>query len=247
MTDTDKERLDFANRLNRVLDEKGYAVRGRAQKVLAETGLEISDRAINKWLKGESIPDHANLAVLSRFYDVSFDWLATGNGSMAKRSEMFDLQAHIDSLPSAITHEQAIAEGRESVMVDVYDLSYCCGDGDKVEYEPLKKRLPFDPSFFAHRNIKPENFKLIFAKGDSMARYINEGDAIGVDISQTEIKDGEAYALFLDGDNMIKRLFIEGGGRLRLSSDNPAYKDKIIEPEFADSLKIVGRVVYRSG
>lgn len=88
MTDTEKERLDFANRLNKVLDEKGYAVRGRAQKVLAETGLEISDRAINKWLKGESIPDHTNLAVLSRFYDVSFDWLATGNGMMDKRSEI---------------------------------------------------------------------------------------------------------------------------------------------------------------
>lgn len=184
---------------------------------------------------------------LANVLKVDSNWLETGNGSIDTHSKNFDLQAHIDSLPSAITHEQAVAEGQESIMVDVYDLSYCCGDGDKVEYEPLKKRLPFDPSFFTRRNIRPENFKLIFAKGDSMARYINEGDAIGVDISQTEIKDGEAYALFLDGDNMIKRLFIEGGGRLRLSSDNPAYKDKIIEPEFADSLKIVGRVVYRSG
>lgn len=247
MTAAEKERIEFAERLNKVLDDKGYPMRGRAQKVLAETKLNISDRAINKWLKGESIPDHSNLAILSRHYGVGFDWLATGNGSIDTHSKNFDLQAHIDSLPSAITHEQAVAEGQESIMVDVYDLSYCCGDGDKVEYEPLKKRLPFDPSFFTRRNIRPENFKLIFAKGDSMARYINEGDAIGVDISQTEIKDGEAYALFLDGDNMIKRLFIEGGGRLRLSSDNPAYKDKIIEPEFADSLKIVGRVVYRSG
>lgn len=185
------------------------------------------------------------LTEIAKALNVDAEWLATGEGEMT--TPTFDLQAHIDSLPSAITHEQAIAEGRESILVDVYDLSYCCGDGDKVEYEPLKKKLPFDPSFFKHRNIKPENFKLIYAKGDSMARYINEGDAIGVDITQTDIKDGEAYALFLDGDNMIKRLFIEGGGRLRLSSDNPAYKDKIIEPEFADSLKIVGRVIYRSG
>ena len=44
-----------------------------------------------------------------------------------------------------------------------------------------------------------------------MANYINGGDAVGIDISDITPKDGEVYALFLDGDLMIKRIFKEAG------------------------------------
>ncbi|WP_366652584.1 S24 family peptidase [Moraxella nonliquefaciens] len=55
------------------------------------------------------------------------------------------------------------------------------------------------------------------------------------------------YALFLDGDLMIKRIFKEAGGVIRLSSDNKQYTDKIVTQDNGDSLIIIGRVVYRSG
>lgn len=81
-----------------------------------------------------------------------------------------------------------------------------------------------------------------------MANYIiNGGDAIGIDISDITPKDGEVYALFLDGDLMIKRIFKEAGGVIRLSSDNKQYTDKIVTQDNGDSLIIIGRVVYRSG
>ena len=80
-----------------------------------------------------------------------------------------------------------------------------------------------------------------------MANYINGGDAIGIDISDITPKDGEVYALFLDGDLMIKRIFKEAGGVIRLSSDNKQYTDKIVTQDNGDSLSIIGRVVYRSG
>ena len=108
MTAAEKERIEFAERLNKVLDDKGYPMRGRAQKVLAETKLNISDRAINKWLKGESIPDHSNLAILSRHYGVGFDWLATGNGEMIPSIENpkpnIDLPASSPSVVDLITN-----------------------------------------------------------------------------------------------------------------------------------------------
>lgn len=87
----------------------------------------------------------------------------------------------------------------------------------------------------------------VYATGDSMANYINGGDTVGIDISDITPKDGEVYALFLDGDLMIKRIFKEAGGVIRLSSDNKQYTDKIVTQDNGDSLIIIGRVVYRSG
>lgn len=80
-----------------------------------------------------------------------------------------------------------------------------------------------------------------------MANYINGGDAVGIDISDIIPKDGEVYALFLGGDLMIKRIFKEAGGVIRLSSDNKQYTDKIVTQDNGVSLIIIGRVVYRGG
>lgn len=172
-------------------------------------------------------------------------WLATGEGEMLSAQAQVD--ALIASMPNGITHDQ-VEPWRKQIYSEVYDVRFCCGDGaGYAEFEPLKKTLPFDESFFTRRGLKPENFKIIYAKGDSMAHYIQEGDAVGLDISDKNVKDGEVYALFLDGDTMIKRIFREAGGRLTLSSDNKNYRDKIVDESNGESLIIIGRVVYRSG
>ncbi len=182
---------------------------------------------------------------LARVLGVNPEWLATGQGSMQTNQQIVD--DLIASMPNGITHDQ-IEPWRNQTWVEVYDLKFCCGDGGGyAEFEPLKKTLPFDDSFFKYRNIKPEFFKLIYGKGDSMSPYINDGDAVGLDISDKIPKDGEVYALFLDGDTMIKRIFREAGGVLRLTSDNKAYRDKVVDDSNGDSLIIIGRVVYRSG
>ncbi len=182
---------------------------------------------------------------LARVLGVNPEWLATGQGSMQTNQQIVD--DLIASMPNGITHDQ-IEPWRSQTWVEVYDLKFCCGDGSGyAEFEPLKKTLPFDNSFFKYRNIKPEFFKLIYGKGDSMSPYINDGDAVGLDISDKIPKDGEVYALFLDGDTMIKRIFREAGGVLRLTSDNKAYRDKVVDDSNGDSLIIIGRVVYRSG
>ena len=184
---------------------------------------------------------------IARALNVSADWLLTGKGSPDQNRLPPDIQAFVDGLPNGIPSSE-IDDWSKSIFIPLYDVSFCCGDGaGHVEFEALKRKLPFDDHFFNKRGIRPQNFKLIYAKGDSMAPYINDKDAVGVDISEIEPKEGEVYALFLDGHQMIKRIFLEGGGVLRLESDNKIYKDKIISPENGDSLHIIGRVRYRSG
>ncbi|OOS05974.1 Phage repressor protein C, contains Cro/C1-type HTH and peptisase s24 domains [Moraxella cuniculi DSM 21768] len=194
--------------------------------------------------RGES-KSTAKIVQIAELFGVNPQWLATGEG------EQLTARARVDEiiarLPNGITHEE-IEEWRDQAWVSFYDVRFCCGDGaGYAEFEPLKKTLPFDNTFFHYRRINPKNFKMIYAVGDSMAPYINHGDAVGIDITDIEPREGEVYALFLDGDTMIKRIFKEGGGVLRLTSDNPQYKDKIIDESNGESLIIIGRVRYRSG
>lgn len=176
---------------------------------------------------------------------VSPQWLTTGEGEMQTSQQIVD--DLISSMPNGITYDQ-VEPWRKQIYSEVYDARFCCGDGAGYpEFEPLKKTLPFDESFFSRRGIKPENFKIIYAKGDSMSPYINEGDAVGIDVSVIEPKEGEVYALFWDGDLLIKRIYKEGGGVLRLTSDNKSYPDKIVNDSNGESLCLIGRVMYRSG
>ena len=95
--------------------------------------------------------------------------------------------------------------------------------------------------------IKPDKFVLVCATNDSMSPHIEHKDEVGIDVSDKEVKDGEVYAILLDGAKMFKQVFVEAGGNLRLHSFNPNYPDKLIAPENHNSPIIVGRKVYRAG
>lgn len=133
------------------------------------------------------------------------------------------------------------------IQIPIYAAYFCCGDGNDADFEELKGYRGFSPDFFKTRNIKPDNFVLVCAANDSMSPHIEHKDEVGIDISDKEIKDGEVYAILLDGAKMFKQVFVEAGGNLRLHSFNPNYPDKLITPENHNSLIIVGRKVYRAG
>lgn len=162
------------------------------------------------------------------------------------------IQTFLDGTVTAITTDQLTDEERsKKIWIDFYDVKFCSGDGESIDFhfDVIKKQLSFEPSFFKKRKIKPENFKLIINKGDSNEEYLFDDDAIGLDISDTEITDGETYAIYFEGDALIRQIFKEQGGILVLHPRNPKYKDKIVNTELADNttFKVFGRVRYRSG
>ncbi|EOH1988390.1 S24 family peptidase [Campylobacter jejuni] len=133
------------------------------------------------------------------------------------------------------------------IQIPIYAAYFCCGDGNDADFEELKGYRGFSSDFFKTRNIKPDNFVLVCAANDSMSPHIEHKDEVGIDISDKEIKDGEVYAILLDGAKMFKQVFVEAGGNLRLHSFNPNYPDKLITPQNHNSLIVVGRKVYRAG
>lgn len=119
----------------------------------------------------------------------------------------------------------------------------------KTEYDfvGVKYHIEIPKRFFGKHDVEPRNFRMITNDSNSMKPYINKSDDVGVDISQTDVSDGELYLLSLDGDVMIKQVFREGGGSLRLHSFNADYPDRLISKEDTDNLVIIGKQMYRAG
>jgi hypothetical protein len=171
-------------------------------------------------------------------------------------TDQTDLIAHhLEGIGVAIPFTKLTdEESNKRIWLNVYDIQFCCGEGNSIEfhYEVIKKKeLPFEPSFFAKRGVKPEDVILAYANNDSNEPYICDGDLFGMDISDTSVKDGEMYAIYFGEQAMLKKIFIEdskdGSKTLRLHSINPKYPDKLVNEANGSDFKIIGRQFYRSG
>lgn len=245
--------MSFHDRLNQKMKEKNLkpAQIARATKKSAV--------AAGKWVHGESIPKAETLKLLADFLDVSDEWLLHGKD---KKTFNFKMQEFMDKHGLAVKEKDSFDEsevigayvydGGESKLfapVDVVDVQFSCGTGEAVEfhYDTVVDSIPIPYSIFRKKGVHPENTKVIAAKGDSMSEKIDDGDYVAIDITQTEIFDGEIYAVYFAGEGMIKQLFKEGDGSIVLHSLNPKYKDKIINEENGTNFRVMGKYFYRAG
>jgi len=87
---------------------------------------------------------------------------------------------------------------------------------------------------------------IIPVRGDSMKPSLEPGDRVIVDTSQNRMSVDGAIYVILDhnGDPQVKRLQVVNDDpvQIRIASDNPSVKDRVVTP---DRIAIVGRVVGR--
>lgn len=224
---------------DRLKKARKYA--GLTQKEIESKVEGLKQSSYSELERGES-KSSTKLVELATLFQVNPVWLATGDGEMLTKPQR--------ELVQILEAGTVSVEGDNDnlVPIPIYDVYFCCGDGNgSCEFENIKGYRNLPPSFFRERNIKPEDFKLICAVNNSNHPYIKDGDEVGIVITDREIKDGEYYAILLDGDRMIKQVFREAGGSYRLSSFNKDYPDKVVTPEHSESLIIAGRQVYRAG
>lgn len=223
--------------------------RENAKLLIANSGLsrkEFADKSgINYALLGHYIGKNPTKAIgdeiaqkIEVFFDKPNNWLDHEHGS-----NQLELEAIRSGNNVNVTEDTS-----GFIEIPLYSVYFCCGNGDSTcEFEEIKGKRNFHPSFFREKGIKPDNFKLVCASNGSMKPFINDGDEVGIDIASIEVNDGSVYAILLDGDRMFKQVFREAGGALRLHSFNPDYPDRIVTAENHDSLIIVGKQIYRAG
>ena len=135
------------------------------------------------------------------------------------------------------------------VLVQKIDVSASAGEGFvNGDYPEEERPIAFRADWIKNSKAKSTNLRIITVKGESMLPTLFDGDDTLVDLEQSEIVNGLVYAFYHDGSIKIKRLYRKGD-RIVSHSDNdqdPRYK---YDQEYSsdDDLKVIGRIVNRSG
>lgn len=237
--------MKIANRLDRLMVDKKVKSQSELSRLSG-----VSQAAINRILKGVTeSPDLETLEKLARALSVPVEALTKGstlNEANAEKKPKHALDPHKGNV-TVWENEEDLEPDDDRVWIDRYDYHFSAGTG-VIQWEVReKKALPFNKSFFREMGSNPKDCKLLVVRGQSMEPFLFNRDVFMVDTARTQIRDGEVYAIFLDDEALVKRIFKKPGGVIVLNSYNPAHPDIEVTPDQMETVHIVGEYIYRSG
>jgi phage repressor protein C with HTH and peptisase S24 domain len=188
----------------------------------------------------------AHLTQIALVLGVNPNWLA--NGQDAPSSDTLTPQI-LENTTIHLLNNPHNNEGR--ILVDVVNIKFLEDlDGSiAFDFSEVVDKIPFYETFFKKRGVNPDDVRLAYAPNDAQEPYVHAGDLIGIDTSDTDVKDGNYYAIYFEGELMLMQIFKKQGGLLILSNTNPLYKDrdKIVDTSNTKSFKVIGRQFWRAG
>lgn len=208
----------------------------------------VSVAAIGQWINGQTNSlDSLKNAKAAQYLGVNPHWLA--GDSKFKMLDDVDSTIKFDPLVAVDTVVATEDHKDEFVWIDVVEAVFSCGAGESIEFhfDTINGKIPFSPSFMKDKGVTEKTMKIIKAKGESMADFIKDGDLVGINLAQTDIIDGEIYAVYLAGEGMLKQIFKEADGSLVLHSLNEKFPDRIVSEENGRNFKVIGRQFWRAG
>jgi len=223
--------VEFKNRLLKIVSK--YRFR---KDFCDKTG--VSEKSLSRVLNGQQKSLNSDeLGLIGSRLGVNLTWLLTGKGQ-----EGFDLVAESHE----IYHTKRVDHKEDFYYFPQYDVHASAGDGAIVDSEKLLGYLAFDKMWVNNSlSAQPKDLVLIKAMGDSMEPTFNDDDLLLLDSNRTgENKSDGIYAFMMDNHLSVKRFqwLIDGG--LSIISDNPSYKSITLSKPKAESIFIVGRVVW---
>lgn len=133
--------------------------------------------------------------------------------------------------------------------VPYYDqVEFAGGNGMSEVIERTDRKLRFSIATLKAAGVDCSSAACARVHGKSMERLIMDGAAIGFDMSDTSIIDGEIYAFNQGGMLRVKYLYRLPAGAVRIRSENDdEYPEETMTAEqFRDELKMLGRVFWWS-
>lgn len=218
---------------------------------------ELRRRNLRRWMDDKHLrqADVATRIEKGRAYVSNLFLPDRAFGEKAARyieSKLFMPNGWLDSnhsMPEAV----AVWSRVDDLSADVFalvprvDLRLSVGPGSVPRESPLPP-LAFRADWLRKKGVASRStLRVCAVAGDSMEPYLMDGDEVLVDTGQADLVDGEVYALRVGDEVNMRRLFKRVGGSLLLKSDNPAFPDETVRPEELDQLRVLGRVLWRSG
>ena len=153
--------------------------------------LDVATRTLQRWEKGEQVPDSNYLLRLAKVLSVTPHWLLTGDGSM----HTSDVSEKI--LPMTIGHYKKVD------LISLPLLSSVPGGAPSLMFHPdyVEKYITVD-------NIHDSSAFALEVKGNSMAPKIEDGDIIVVS-PKVEARSGDICVVRVSDEDTVKRIKID--------------------------------------
>lgn len=156
---------------------------------------------------------------------------------------------NLELLGSLSTWEEGDPLGNDEVEVPYFaEVEFAGGNGMTEVSEIAGRKLRFSKDTLRAAGVNSKCAAVARVKGSSMERLILDGAAIGFDMSDTNIYDGDIYAFNHGGMLRVKYLYRLPHGAVRISSENShEYPDEVMTAdEWQREVKMLGRVFWWS-
>lgn len=127
-----------------------------------------------------------------------------------------------------------------------YDLQLTTEGHDHVIHsEQIVDYLAFKKEWLEMSlDVRNNCLALITIKDDSMEPTLRSDDLILTDVSKSHLENNSLYVLQLNNELIVKRIQKKMNGNVIVKSDNPNYESEELDELAAQSLHIIGKVIW---
>jgi len=152
----------------------------------------VVTRTLQRWEKGDQIPDGISITKIAKATNVQASWLLTGEGEMYPAQS---LPANVYSLPSTAR--------KNAKLVDLPLISQVPAGKLATAFHP-----DYVDDYITVADVKDPQAFALNVKGNSMAPKIEDGDVVIVSPRQ-EVNSGDICVVRVSGEDTLKKIKFE--------------------------------------
>lgn len=205
----------------------------------------VTQGAVAHWLGGRREPSLEKVGSLLDYLGLPPMFPKSGSAPPAARV----VEANAELIGDmAVWSDGDPVEDDECEVPYYAEVEFAGGDGMTEVMEVADRTLRFSNATLRAAGVECENAAVARVRGNSMEKLILDGAAIGFDLADTSVIDGEIYAFNHGGMLRVKYLYRLPAGAIRIRSENAdEFPDEIMTSEqYRDEIKMLGRVFWWS-
>ncbi|MFW9099590.1 LexA family transcriptional regulator [Pseudomonas sp. P4795] len=213
------------------------------EKLAIEMG--VTQGGVAHWMSGRREPSLEQIAHVLKFLDLP----PLSMAPPPLLSLPGPIESNAEYLGEMVVWDDGDPLDEDDCEVPYYaEVEFAGGDGMTEVMEVADRTLRFSNATLRAAGVDCKSAAVARLRGRSMEKLILDGAAIGFDLADTSIIDGEIYAFNHGGMLRVKYLYRLPGGSVRIRSENDdEFPDEVMTPEqYRDEVKMLGRVFWWS-
>lgn len=223
--------------------------RCRKQKLWSQAMLAKESgvaQATISYIENNTSDQSRYLPQVARALQVSSEYLYYGQDYIDRKKGQLEDFVVVDGKNNDETPKK-----EEYILIPRFDVAGSCGKGVFIDNVKLHSDggLVFNQKWLMSQGLSATKLAVIHASGESMYPTIEDGQVLLLDTQDTTPKNAKIYLICIDNEYYIKRM-INMINHWVIRSDNPdknKYPDITVNLETMKSIKIEGRIVWKSG